>query len=176
MYRSEFNHRYHVDYSIGGLIGWISDDNLSVSIELSSTTCDIEILDNPKSGRSYSGGFIGWIENGSVKISESYSNSDISIDVKNGVLIYKRIGGLIGEVGEDVKEFRLENSYYIGDITANQNLEVRIIDRLLNSGSDETKIFNTYSMGTLTHCTDHYGGKIIFGEKPGSHPNAWWQR
>ena len=30
-------------------------------------------------------------------------------------------------------------------------------------------------MGTLTHCTDHYGGKGIFGEKPRSHPNAWWQ-
>ena len=37
------------------------------------------------------------------------------------------------------------------------------------------KYLTLYSMGTLTHCTDHYGGKGIFGEKPGSHPNAWWQ-
>ena len=77
------------NYGVGGLIGRIDDKEARISIEQSSTTCNIEILDNPKTGGSYSGGFIGWIEKGSVKISESYSNSDITVEVKSGQKLRK---------------------------------------------------------------------------------------
>ena len=80
---------------------------------------------------------------------------------------YESLGGLIGEVSDkEVKEFTLENSYYIGDITADDEIERWIIDRTLILGNKETKIFNTYAMGTLTNCVT-YGDKEdgLFGEK-----------
>ncbi len=152
------------NYAVGGLVGRTDSDSLILSMEKSYTTCNIEIADNPKVGGSYSGGLIGWIEKGSVEISESYSNSDINVVVEDGQK-YHRLGGLIGEVHQDVKEFKLENSYYIGDIKADAEiLRCGLLIGRMDTGPDETKIFNTYAMGTLTNCVNDYGEVALLGE------------
>ena len=157
------------NYAVGGLVGRIGSVDVILSVEKSYTTCNIEIADNPKTGGSYSGGLIGWIEQGAVEISESYSNSDITVAV-NGSKNYGSLGGLIGQVDtekDEVKEFKLENSYYIGDIYADKEIEMcgLLIGRLYSKTS-VTKIFNTYAMGTLTNCvTEGKKERGLFGEE-----------
>jgi hypothetical protein len=157
-------------YSVGGLVGYVWEGNVSDSYSSSSVTGSMQ----------YVGGLIGHIWEGNV--SNSYSTGSVTgYEYVGGLVGYdyytsvsnsystgsvtgdSHVGGLVGDnyIGSTIS-----NSYFSGSVTCHYN----VVGGLAGSSSDLGTVSNSYSTGNVTG-NRNVGGLV--GSNDGTVSNSY---